>query len=187
MDEKIKALAKIAAAFNGAGIVWALGGSLMLKFYGIPCEFNDLDIIVKLEDAKRAAEILACFSTPLKTVKSEIYTSPHYYKFSCSGVEVDLIGGFAIENAAGRYVYHFDENWLGPAAAALGENVPLCLVEDWWVLYQLMERAGKVEMLNAYFAISPPTCPTALQRALKQPLPPMVLHKIEALVLKCGM
>ena len=51
IDEKLRILARIAAALNGAGITYAVGASLLLFLRGIAQGFNDIDLSVLEEDA----------------------------------------------------------------------------------------------------------------------------------------
>ena len=42
-QRKIELLKRIAHRFNEAGVVWALGASMLLYFKGIAPEFHDID------------------------------------------------------------------------------------------------------------------------------------------------
>ena len=42
IQEKLDVLSKLAAKFNKEGIVWAVGGSLLLYFKGYVENFNDI-------------------------------------------------------------------------------------------------------------------------------------------------
>lgn len=57
LERKWAALGRIAEAFNRAGLVWAVGGSLLLYLKGKTDRFADLDLMVREEDAKTASAL----------------------------------------------------------------------------------------------------------------------------------
>ena len=57
-DQKLKVLARIARALNEAGIVWAVGASLLLYLKGKTDSFHDIDVMVSEADVEKLKGLL---------------------------------------------------------------------------------------------------------------------------------
>ena len=55
----LEVLKRIALLLNQEGIVWELGGSLMLKQKGLVEVANDIDLLIAESDVERAHELLS--------------------------------------------------------------------------------------------------------------------------------
>lgn len=51
-------LRSIAASFRKYGIVWAIGGSMLLQTHGMVQEADDLDLLIAWPDAEKSHELL---------------------------------------------------------------------------------------------------------------------------------
>lgn len=51
-------LRSIAASFRKNGIVWAIGGSMLLQTHGMVQEADDLDLLIAWPDAEKSHELL---------------------------------------------------------------------------------------------------------------------------------
>ena len=72
-ETKIVVLKRIAHRFNEAGLIWALGASMLLYFKHITPEFHDIDLMVADDDADRARQIL-CEMGTLQPPKCAAFT-----------------------------------------------------------------------------------------------------------------
>jgi len=152
-ERKRAALETVARAFNGAGLHWAVGGSLMLYLRGAAGEFRDIDLVVSTADAERAEAILDSIArrldAPPPEEKARVFRSACFGQFSLDGVDIDLMAGLIVRAEGVGFPDPFDA--LGPDgfSDAAGEPVPLAAMEDWYVLYALMpgrmEKARKIE------------------------------------------
>jgi len=105
LDDIVTSLAE---QLNKANIIWGVGGSYLLKEYGIVEEVHDLDIIVAEEDVKKTIEILNSIAKrKIIPVKNE-YRTKHFYIYSYRGVSIDVMSTFRIEHTEGVYEFLFD-------------------------------------------------------------------------------
>ena len=88
IQEKLDVLSKLAAKFNKEGIVWAVGGSLLLYFKGYVENFNDLDIMVADVDALKMENILKFYGKMLPLKKENCDTKVRYETKHCVSREV---------------------------------------------------------------------------------------------------
>lgn len=168
---------RIVEVLDAEGVVWAVGGSMLLKWHGLSERANDLDLIVREEDTVRAHEALLAIGTGERGQAKEPYRTRHFYVHEADGTSIDVIGGFRIVHESGVYEYPFGQDSISGR-----EPVPLCALEDWYVLYQLM--AGKEEKLaamEAYFAKHGIARPDLLRHALERELPIRVRVRVESL------
>ena len=150
-EEKMQVLAAVAEAFQAAHIRWALGASGMLYLRGITDTFHDLDIVVETGDALRAKEILLRMGT-LHPSTPEIYHTRYFFEFTVQGVDIDLMGGFAIERDGVVYDCSFHPEEIDGYAEVCGQSVPLHAASVWRRYYTLMGRTAKAAMLDAFLS-----------------------------------
>lgn len=169
---------RIAEALNAAGVTWAVGGSMLLKWHGLSERANDLDLVVAEEDAERAHEALLAIGTGERGTAKEPYRTRYFYVHEADGTSIDVMGGFRIAHESGVYEFPF-----GEASISGREPVPLCALEDWYVLYQLMAgKADKLAAMETHFALKGVARPELLRQALERELPDRVRVKVEGLL-----
>ena len=94
-EEKLRVLSRMAAAFNRAGLTWAVGASLLLWFRGYVDDFHDIDLMVTVGDAEEMENILRSMGK-LQPSKRGSYATKRFREFIIDGVDVDMMGGYAI-------------------------------------------------------------------------------------------
>lgn len=146
-EEKLTVLSKLAAEFNRQDILWAVGASLLLCLRGYVEDFHDIDLMVSTEDAAKAEEILLTFGTLQPSDKGNFATK-HFRKFTVDGVEVDLIGGFAIVCDGEVYDCDLQKDQITGQAEVCGQQIPLHSIPLWKHYYTLMGREQKVELID---------------------------------------
>ncbi len=179
--QKLQCFARIAQALNDAGVRWALCSSAMLYLRGWTDAFNDFDIETERGGDAAAAAVLGAVGTLENTDVDKLrYDTLTFREYTVGGVDVDLMCEFAVRSEAGIYRYILDD-----AASELidvnGVSVPLACGEDWFVLYSLMGRTAKAELLRARLE-KQLDHPQLLRRALEQPLPAPLRREIETLL-----
>lgn len=147
-SEKLDLLARIAARFNSAGLTWALGASAMLYLRGITDDFRDIDLSVWDGDADTARDILLSMGTQCRSDAGEHYLTRHFYEFTVDGVEVDVMGGFAVEKDGVVYDCSLDPRDISGSASVGGQTIPLHSLQAWRRYYQLMGRPAKVRLID---------------------------------------
>ena len=149
--DKITVLKKIAREFNRANIVWSLGASMLLYFKGIVSDYHDIDILIMDEDLKLVKEIMALLQGEIQPfVPNEKYRSKAFLEHVISGVEVDVIAGFAIMNGGQLFDCSLRPDQIVEYANLDGEKIPLQSVDLWRKYYELMGREKKVQIIENY-------------------------------------
>lgn len=189
-DTKLAALAKAARALNQAGIVWGVGASAMLYLLGVAEEFNDFDLLIATEqsDAARAVfERLGARALPAAP-PSGAYDTEVFLEYRLDGVDFDLLCGFAIRRKEAVYRYPFGRDRIAEWVSVAGERAPLCPLEDWFVLYQLMPgRQKRATLIGRYLKANPREDSCAwLNRWLANRLPGDVRERVMTLYSELG-
>ncbi|MBQ8646881.1 MAG: hypothetical protein IJ484_01920 [Oscillospiraceae bacterium] len=150
-EHKLSVLARVARTLNEHELSWALASSVVLYFNGVAEEFHDLDIMVDEAHFDAAAEALAALGEQHQPVLlPDKYATKRFTKFTVDGVEIDLMGGFAI--VRGGAVYHFPmtPDTVERTVQVQGQAVPLQWLELWRRCYELMGRAARVESIDRF-------------------------------------
>lgn len=150
MQKKLELLKKIARRFNCSGITWVLGASMLLYFKGIVSEFNDIDLMVAVEDIAAARNILGSLGRLLPGKANEGYATKYFLEYDIDGVEVDIMAGFAIISGGEVHDCSLEAGQIIEYACLDGERIPLQGVERWRGYYSLMGREAKVRLIDAY-------------------------------------
>jgi len=177
-----KTLSRIGKVLNDSGVLWGVGGSILLQTYGLVEHPNDIDILASIPDAEKAAALLGAMGEALPCGQSQTYATKFFRRFMIGETGVDLMAGFAIRHPAGQYSYVFDEASISSHREIEGVPIPFAALEDWFVAYQLMpgkeEKAGRIEGYLLHHGIGQPYL---LKRALAGCLPEAARKRISAL------
>ena len=184
---KRAALETIARALNGAGVRWAVGGSLMLYLRGAVGKFHDIDLVVSIGDAERAVAILDSIArridAPPSEEKARVFRSACFGQFSLDGVDVDLMAGMVVRAEGVEFPDPFDALGPGGVSGAVGEPVPLAATEDWYVLYALMPgRMEKARRIEAWWGSEGRLDKRRLERAAEGELPERVRTEVRRIL-----
>lgn len=148
-EEKLRVLAQIANRLNAAGIQWALGASAMLYLNGVADRFDDLDIMVQTDQALRAKDILRSMGAMQAANPAAQYGTKYFFEFVIGGVDVDLMGGFAIREEEIEHDCSLKPSQIAETREICGKKVPLQALSVWREYYEWMGRRAKVEMIDA--------------------------------------
>ncbi len=143
-------LIKIAKKFNEARITWALGASMVLQHYKLVEIVHDIDILIVKADVEKARKILDHLGTKKPIKDRGIYKTSYFYEYLIDGEDVDILCEFKIENQ-GIYAYQFDQSKITDFEMVGNEAIYYTSLEDWLVLYTLMERVDKINLLKQHF------------------------------------
>lgn len=141
---------RIAGLLQGKDVVWALGASMMLYFRGLVAEPHDVDLLVAPENVEAVDAILRENGRKLPSPPNAGYGTKVFNEYELDGVGVDLMAGLVIRQGGREYAYT-----LNAADCTYverdGLRIPLSPLEDWYVLYQLMQgRAVRVAQIQGY-------------------------------------
>ena len=142
------ALHLIAQQFNKEKITWALGGSNVLKKYGMVNEVNDIDIFVTEKDVQKAEQILSNLGTKLPVEVDALYQTTFYSSYEIRDIKVDLMCDFKIVYKNQVYTYLFDKLSITDTDDIAKVHIYYTSIEDWYVLYRLMGRGDEEKVLN---------------------------------------
>ena len=179
----LSTLSFIGEKFNEERIVWAVGGSVMLSYYGLAPDPNDIDILIDKDCAAQAAALMDAIGKESPPARSQTFATRHFHKYDVGGFPVDVMSGLAIRHDSGLFYYIFDMESVTGCMAVRGVKVPLASLEDWYVLYQLMPgRADKAKMIENHLRSAGIRRPELLNRILTQNLPKGVKENIKRLL-----
>ncbi len=146
MKEVIRKISKL---FNDNNIVWALGGSLVLKHYGLTTIANDIDILVSKESLRDAVRCMDLIGKGVRIPKDDFYKTNVLYRYLVDEVEVDIICGFKVLREE-LFVYDFDKHNIATIDSSPEGDVHYSSLEEWLLLYDVLGRDSKVELIKTY-------------------------------------
>ncbi len=180
MDDIVVDLAQV---LNENHILWGIGGSYLLKSYGILEDVHDLDILVSEKDIDKTLEILDSIGERKTIPIKNEYTTRHFHVFSYKGLSLDIMSGFRIKHVDGVYEFILDNKAIVKREIRQGISIPYTSLEDWLIAYKLMKgRQEKVEMIESYLHTHGIGNLDLLKRNLSQDLPVEIRVYIEKLL-----
>ncbi|EZH64860.1 hypothetical protein DH09_20320 [Bacillaceae bacterium JMAK1] len=176
-------LACLGKHLNDNKISWGIGGSLLLLQNGIVQKANDIDILVSEEDGDRCKAIIDKIGKEEEAQKYAPFRTAYFYKYTINNVEVDLMSGLALEHENGIYKFFLTPNSIVAYSQINGTEIPLCALEDWYILYSLMPNKEEKEyLLRHYFQTHGISNKQLMIEANRQPLPLKVKDNVEQLL-----
>jgi len=176
-------LAIIGKEFNDEQILWGVGGSIMLNYYGLAENPRDIDLVIALADVERADTILSKLGRKQDRMPDSLYETEHFLEYVIQGVDVDIMAGLNIIHEAGIYSFEFDAQSVTKKMTISEVEIPLTSLEDWYVIYQLLgNREAKVERIETHLLSSRLVDKDLLERALTGNLPKYVKSRVETLL-----
>ncbi len=176
----------IAEELNRNNITWAVGASLMLHFHGLVASPSDMDIIVDEKDIEETKAVLSNIGELVQDGSKEnnhIYLTRHFYKYQVKNVKMDVMSGFKLKHSEGIYEFQLDSHSIVSYKEINGIKIPLTSLEDWYVLYQLMQgREAKVKMIEHYLTKLGLEQRSLLERALGKEIPDLIRERIVKLL-----
>lgn len=140
----------IGEKLNASGVVWAVGGSILLNHYGLVCDPNDIDIIIDDSCAVLAEAVLETIGKEIPPAQTQTFVTRHYHRYDVNGFDVDVMSGLAIKHANGIFRYIFNRDSVTGCMTVRGVIIPLSSLEDWYVIYQLIPgREAKAGLAEA--------------------------------------
>lgn len=178
-----KIVVDLAQVLNVNHILWGIGGSYLLKSYGILEDVHDLDILVSEKDIDRTLEILDSIGERKTIPVKKEYLTRHFHVFLYKGLSIDIMSGFRISHPDGVYEYILDDKAIVKREIRQGVSIPFTSLEDWLIAYKLMKgRQTKVEMIENYLHTYGIGNLDQLKRNLSQDLPEEIKLYIEKLL-----
>jgi DNA-3-methyladenine glycosylase I len=149
---KLKTLSRVGKALKAQNILFGVGGSAMLYRNELAEDFNDIDLIVALEDADKADGVLLSLGKMGEERSSGVFETKVFRSYEVDGVGVDMMAGLAIRHDEGVYRYDFRKDSVCDDWPVYGTMLPFSALEDWCVLYHLMPgKEKKAECIKTHF------------------------------------
>ena len=126
----------------------------MLYLREIVTEFNDIDIMVSVEDIHKVETIMSKYGSPIKREPNDKYKTTYFYEYEIDGVDIDIMAGFVIVSKDKDYEFAISKNEEYDIYNLKGVDIKLASVEEWYKYYQLMGRMSKVKLLQNYVKMS---------------------------------
>ncbi|WP_027964058.1 hypothetical protein [Halalkalibacillus halophilus] len=179
----LQTLSFIGERIEHNNITWGIGGSLLLSFYNIIDKPNDIDILVEETDAAKLNEIISSIGKPKEAVSSQPFHTKSFSKYRIKEDDIDIMGGFAIQHDEGIYKIPLEQESIVAHKNINGVDIPLCALEDWYILYWLIpNKQEKALLIENYLRTNGVLHPRLLEKALKQPLPWEVKIRVKNLL-----
>lgn len=178
-------LIQIAKELNKEQITWAIGASVLLNFYKLVDDPNDIDIIVKISDIEKTNRTLKKIGYKKSSEKSGFYSTKYFYEYEINKIDIDVMAGFVINYDRNKqYLYEFNQESITKVLNINNVEIPLASLEDWYVLYSLMNNRGeKVNLIENYFRENGVRNFEILKKHMSKDIPKKVRENISDLLM----
>jgi len=147
MKNIIKRLAK---EFNKKEVVWAIGGSYLLKRYGIDSKSDVLDIVVSEDSIINVSKIMNTIAVKQNEVDSKNYQSDYFEVYLFEGQIVNIVSNFK-SNFKEKFTYEFSKNDINVHEKYDGESVYYCYLMDWYLIYSEIDLREELSLIEDYY------------------------------------
>lgn len=96
-------LSLIAKKLRNTPIIWGVGGSILCHQYGLVEKPHDIDLLIDLDGAKHLEKSLGCLGDKQFSPPNLRYLTEYFVEFVINGVEVDVMGGLAMQHEVDEY------------------------------------------------------------------------------------
>jgi hypothetical protein len=163
---------------NEANLLYGLGGSMMLKLRSFEINPHDIDLFVSIDDYHKVIDIFSNHAIQVDTHSQHPFKTKHFTSFRCEDTTFDIMAGFAYEHLEGIYVALFDKLSISDYVQIDKTDIPLMSLEEWFILYSVMNRRDKVELIVNAWKQQNIEHPYLLERQLSLELPYSVKQRI---------
>ena len=128
-------------------ITYGVGGSLLLQALKLETKVNDLDIMIDVNDALLIDILLKDYVDQDQKPNDPKYDSLYFREFKFNQTAIDIMAGLKINYQRKWYGIPFDDK----TPIYIIDNINYMLLEDWYVIYYLLDRKAKVKLIENYF------------------------------------
>lgn len=128
------------------GLVWAIGGSVLLYRLGLESDPNDLDIVTTRRDFEAARlKLESKYGASFRPADS-FKLSSHFAKFDRQPLcNIDLMAGIGIQEAVVGEAFVFNRRKI-----KIIDGLPWMAAHDWLRIYSIFDRPRRVSQLKIY-------------------------------------
>jgi hypothetical protein len=174
-----KTLQQVFTQLNEAQLMYAIGGSMMLKLRLFDVAPNDYDIMVSEADYHDVVAIFQRVAKQESKPSSFSFKTKYFTSFILEDITIDIMADFAYEHSEGIYHAIFDSESITDWILMEELQIPIMSLEEWYVLYNVMHRYEKIELIETYWKLNNLMNPQLLNRQLGQNLPFSIVCKID--------
>lgn len=147
MRNTIKILAK---EFNKRNLTWAIGGSYLLKRYGIDGSFNELDIMVAEDSNEEMNNVMSELAVKLEVVSNENYQTDSFETYQIKDLTVNIICNLKCDFKE-PFTYSFGKDDINTSEVHNNEKIYFSHLLDWYVIYQETNNKETSKLIERYY------------------------------------
>jgi len=151
MDERIPKIIDFLKLLDEQQINYAVGGSFLLMLHDLTDDFYDVDVLLDSRDYHKAFSIFRKYPNRIIPKTNPLYQTHTLVKVDYHHVQLDLIFDFKISKEQFDYRYPMIQAKGLELLTYHGYDFNCALLEEWYLIYQLIEREEKVKMLENHF------------------------------------
>lgn len=143
-----KVLIEISKILSNNNIIWGIGGSYLLQLYNLYSNPDDLDLWIKPTDMEKVKKIFENY----EEIKTHIPIPPElHFKINYNDVEIDFVACFIVRPNKNKFIYHIRPENIRTFDMIDGTKIPCTYLEDWYIVYRLLKRDDKAEIIKNFF------------------------------------
>ena len=133
---------------NKSCVVWGVGGSYLLQIYDMCADPNDLDLWVQPSDMPKIKTLFKSYDE----IETDIPLPKElHFKINYIDIEVDFIACFIIKPNQYRFEFRIEPRHIKMVSLDNGLKIPCTYLEDWYIIYRLLKRDDKANLIRAVF------------------------------------
>ena len=141
-------LIQLSQILKNNDIVWGIGGSYLLYLHDLYDSPHDIDLWVHEDCMPKVKELFSEF----REIKTHIPVPVEmHYKIEYYGIEVEFIAGFFTKPNQYHFSYRINEKNIEEIQIDTDETVPCTYLEEWYIVYKLLNRNDKAKIIKDYF------------------------------------
>lgn len=124
-----------------------IGGSYLLQLYDLCDDPKDVDFWVDPHDIQKVRMIFKDY----EEINEKLQLPPQYhYKIRYNDIDVDFVACFITRPNQHEYIYNIKPDTIEIITTSEGVELPCTLLEDWYIVYKLLNREEKAAVIEKY-------------------------------------
>ena len=124
-----------------------IGGSYLLQIHELCNDPNDVDFWVAPEDIRKVRNIFSHYEEIIEKIQ---LPSQYHFKMRYLDIYVDFVACFIVKPNKNEYVYNIMPENIEMVDMQDGSTLPCTSLEDWYIVYKLLRREEKAELIKKY-------------------------------------
>lgn len=145
-----KTIEQIAKIFNQRELTWAIGGSYLLKKYGIENKLNHIDVMVSADSVKEMNEVMDVIANKLEVTNNDGFQTEHFTSYELNGEIINVIYNLKCDFNE-PFTYSFNKNDIDTLEISNNEKIYFSHLLDWYVIYQEIDFKETTDLIENSF------------------------------------